>query len=116
MKSAILTPPSFLGNMCFLEVSREIFNMAANAVAVLVNNLANSNDKLESLEELKILLSSIAPQELRNVVPNISMLPVFECLNSEEKYVFAQSVCVRVFFSTFGFTFVRVFRRLLQIN
>jgi len=59
--------------------------MAASTVASLVNTLATSNDKVNSLEELKILLSSVPPQELRNVVPNVSILPVFECLNTDDK-------------------------------
>ncbi|KAL8569590.1 hypothetical protein ACOMHN_044728 [Nucella lapillus] len=59
--------------------------MAANTVGSLIDILQSSDEKVDRLEELKVLLSALSTQELRTVVPNVSILPVFECLNTENK-------------------------------
>ncbi|KAK7495734.1 hypothetical protein BaRGS_00012954 [Batillaria attramentaria] len=68
--------------------------MAASTVASLVESLEGSEDRLDCLEQLKTLLSSVPPAELRNIVPNISILPVFACLNTDDKA--QQEVCCEV--------------------
>ncbi|XP_076455116.1 26S proteasome non-ATPase regulatory subunit 5-like [Babylonia areolata] len=68
--------------------------MAASTVATVINALASSNEKLDRLEELKVLLSAVPPQELRTIVPNVSILPVFECLNTNDKD--QQEICCSV--------------------
>lgn len=59
--------------------------MAALTLGSLVRTLETSPNKLNTLEELKTLLSSISSFELRNALPNVSIVPVFDCLNTEDK-------------------------------
>ncbi|XP_005109926.1 26S proteasome non-ATPase regulatory subunit 5 [Aplysia californica] len=58
---------------------------AETAIADLVNRLEATNNKTEALEELKTVICAVPPSELRNVLPNISVTNVFNCLNTSNK-------------------------------
>ena len=56
-------------------------------LASLLDELAESENIVEKLNDIKTLLVSIHPNNLRDVVPNISFNVVFAHLNSEDRCV-----------------------------
>ncbi|CAG5116735.1 unnamed protein product [Candidula unifasciata] len=66
------------------------------AINALVERLANISidNKVQALEELKTALGALRPSELRNILPNISVANVFNCLNTQNKS--QQTVCCEV--------------------
>ena len=61
--------------------------MAAR-IANLVELLANAENKIELLEDLKTLLASLPLLSLSTVVPNLSFNTVFDCLSTDNRYDF----------------------------
>ena len=51
----------------------------------LLDELPNSVDKLEILNEIKTILSSVHVSALEEVVPNISLNVLFECLDTTDE-------------------------------
>ena len=61
--------------------------MAAR-IANLVELLADAENKIELLEDLKTLLASLPLLSLSTVVPNLSFNTVFDCLSTDNRYDF----------------------------
>ena len=56
-------------------------------LATLLDELAESENIVGKLNDIKALLLSVHPNSLRDVVPNISFNVVFAYLNSEDRCV-----------------------------
>ena len=52
--------------------------------SVLLTSLEPGSDRLGALEGVKPALSSLSRQELVDGLKDVSLLPVFDCLNSGE--------------------------------
>ena len=61
-----------------------IFKMAAR-IANLVESLANAENPVELLEDLKTLLATLPVLSLAQVVPNLSFNTVFDCLSTDNR-------------------------------
>ena len=62
--------------------------MAADGdLASILERLPDATDQVEALQELKIVIASLPPAVLRDVLPNLSFNPVFDCLNVSDRSV-----------------------------
>ena len=61
-----------------------IFKMAAR-IASIVESLANAENPVELLEDLKTLLATLPVLSLAQVVPNLSFNTVFDCLSTDNR-------------------------------
>ena len=78
------------------------FQKQMDKLSTLLTSLGPGSDRLGALEGVKPALSSLSRQDLVDGLKDVSLLPVFDCLNSQDSALI-QAAC-DVLHHLLGFT------------
>ncbi|XP_077987058.1 26S proteasome non-ATPase regulatory subunit 5-like [Glandiceps talaboti] len=59
--------------------------MATSTISGLLNNISTSDDKLAALQELKTVLAQVTAASIKDVIQNLSVDVIFQCMHSKNR-------------------------------